>query len=363
LLLAFALPMSSVVLPTGRFALSDLFTGPALLEEQGAWVLSAAVLSTLMILPVVHFASPILMAVACAIGRVPTALRRLFARQEMLRMGAMVDVFVLGAMIALVRLRAWLDVRLELSLLALVGVVCCSLAKDAVFDAGAFWRRVPLRDREQASPGSTLIGCTGCGLVLRTSEGTRCPRCDGALHRRTPSSISRTLAWVVGAAIFVLPANMLPIMAVSKLGRGGEKTILGGTFELAERGFLGLALIVFVASILVPILKLATLSLLLHTAARGRTTGLRWRTRAFRFVARIGRWSMVDIFATATLVATARFGWFGSVLPEGGAAAFCAVVLLTMIAAETFDPRLMWDRAAELARASAASAAPRGAWT
>jgi paraquat-inducible protein A len=253
-----------------------------------------------------------------------------------------------------------LDVRLELGLVALVGIVCCSVAKDAVFDSGTFWRRVPLRHREQATPSSTLMGCKGCGLVLRTSEGTRCVRCDGLLHQRTPGSVTRTWAWVLGAMLLVLPANLLPIMTVSKLGRGGEKTILGGTFELAERGFWGLAVIVFVASVLVPILKLVTLSLLLHAASRGRAMGLRWRTRAFRIVARIGRWSMLDIFATATLVATARFGWFGSVLPESGAVAFCGVVLLTMIAAETFDPRLMWDRSVIVRTPVAAS---RGART
>jgi paraquat-inducible protein A len=115
---------------------------------------------------------------------------------------------------------------------------------------------------------------------------------------------------------------------------------------LTEAGFWGLAALVFVASVLVPLVKLLALSFLLVSTQRGSTSRLEWRTRLFRLVALIGRWSMLDIFATMTLVTLARFGWLGNVRPEAGVTAFCGVVVLTMLASESFDPRLMWDAAA-----------------
>jgi paraquat-inducible protein A len=134
-------------------------------------------------------------------------------------------------------------------------------------------------------------------------------------------------------------------MTISKAGVGGPSTIFGGTLELLERGFWGLAAIVFVASIVVPLVKLLALAALLIATKRRSASRLVLRTRVFRWVALVGRWSMLDIFATMTLAALARFGWLGSVVPEAGASAFCAVVLLTMWAVETFDPRVMWDAA------------------
>jgi len=156
---------------------------------------------------------------------------------------------------------------------------------------------------------------------------------------------SRTWALVATASLLVIPANVLPVMTITKLGRGGPSTILGGTLELVRLGFWGLAAIVFVASILVPIVKLAGLSVLLVSVARRSRARLLLRTRLFRVIARIGRWSMIDVFATMTLVTMARFGWLGSVRPEPGATAFGAVVVFTMLASESFDPRAMWDAA------------------
>jgi paraquat-inducible protein A len=152
---------------------------------------------------------------------------------------------------------------------------------------------------------------------------------------------------IIAAALVAVPANVLPVMTITKLGRGGPSTIFGGTLELTRLGLWGLALLVFVASILVPLVKLGSLSVLLVLTARHSRAQLVNRTRLFRVVALIGRWSMMDIFATMTLVTLARFGWLGNVLPGLGASAFCGVVVLTLFASESFDPRLMWDAAGE----------------
>jgi paraquat-inducible protein A len=232
------------------------------------------------------------------------------------------------------------------ALFALAGAALCSIGVDAAFDEAAFWERVKVRAYVgAASTDARVIGCRHCGLVARSHEGERCARCERTLRRRKPDSVQRTWALVGAAALLAIPANVLPVMTIVKLGRGGPSTILGGTVELAQAGLWGLAAIVFVASILVPLVKLTGLSVLLVTTQRSSAARLPLRTRLFRLIALIGRWSMVDVFATMMLVTLARFGWLGRVLPDAGASAFCAVVVLTMFASESFDPRLMWDAA------------------
>jgi paraquat-inducible protein A len=261
-------------------------------------------------------------------------------------------VFLLGATIALVRLRVWADVSFGPALFALLGAALCSKGIDAALDRSAFWRDPTPFHRLRFSPSTgTPISCDGCQLISLAPEGTRCPRCHRRLHSRKTDSVRRTWALIGAAALLAIPANVLPVMTITKFGRGGPSTILGGTVELSERGMLGLAILVFVASILVPFIKLVALSVLLIMTARGSAARLKLRTQVFRAVVFIGRWSMLDIFATTMLVAMARFGWLGNVLPEPGATAFCAVVVLTMLASEAFDPRIMWDAAGENAGA------------
>jgi paraquat-inducible protein A len=145
--------------------------------------------------------------------------------------------------------------------------------------------------------------------------------------------------------MLILPANIWPVLSMRHMQEQGPKTILGGVVELAESGNWGLSILVFVASIIIPVLKLAVLFSLLVATGLASPRVLPLRTKLHRFVALIGRWSMIDIFAAWMLFSLARFGWFGSVHPGLGALAFCAVVLLTMLASESFDPRIMWDRA------------------
>jgi len=352
--LAFLFPTARVWMRGGRLAVSYLVTGPESLRGAGAWELALAVSVTLFAWPLFKFVSVLAMAVSVSLGRTPRPLKAAFAFVTQNAEWAMIDVFLLGALIALFRLQAWMRVTYGPALFALGGAALCSLAIDAALDRAAFWRSVALaeRPRESAADASD-IGCESCGLVSRALDGERCPRCERALHTRKRASVGRTWALTLTAALLAIPANVLPVLTITKLGRGGPSTILGGTFELARAGIWGLAVVVFVASVLVPVVKVAGLSLLLVSTARRSSAHLPLRTRAYRLIALIGRWSMVDIFATMTLVAIARFGWLGNVMPEPGAIAFCGVVVLTMLASDAFDPRLMWDAAGMNARQAA----------
>jgi paraquat-inducible protein A len=190
--------------------------------------------------------------------------------------------------------------------------------------------------------------CHDCGLLCRlpshAAQSGRCPRCGAEVHERKPQSLERTWAWLIAAALCYLPANLLPIMKITSLGRAQADTIMSGVVYLLLHGMWPLALVVFVASVFVPLLKIAILLGLLLSVHRGS----RWRpvdrTRLYRITETIGRWSMVDIFVVTILVALVHLGNLATVEAQPGAVFFGAVVVLTMLAAESFDPRLIWDR-------------------
>ena len=190
-----------------------------------------------------------------------------------------------------------------------------------------------------------LRGCECCGLVLDALpplEDARCPRCLFALHARKPYSLQRTAAYLVAAVLLYVPANLLPVMSTASVLGKSEHTILGGIAELWASGSWELALIVFIASIVVPLLKIAALALLGFTAHRGSRWRQPERARLYRLVETVGHWSMLDVFVVVLLVGMVRFGSFASVSPEVGLLAFGVVVVMTMLASASFDPRLIW---------------------
>ena len=153
----------------------------------------------------------------------------------------------------------------------------------------------------------------------------------------------RTWALLLTSAILYIPANLLPIMTVNSLGQGSPSTIMAGVIELVQHGMIPIAAVVFVASILVPTFKLVGIALLLFSVQRHQPLSARQRIIMYRFIEFIGRWSMLDIFVIAILVAVVNFGRIASIEANLGAVAFASVVVITMLAAVTFDPRLIWD--------------------
>jgi len=193
-----------------------------------------------------------------------------------------------------------------------------------------------------------LFTCHGCGLLQRPSgaaHGLACGRCGAGLHFRKPDSVARSWALLVAAYVLFVPANVLPVMQTGSLFGAQTDTILSGVVFLWVTGSWPLALIIFVASIVVPAAKLLALAYLLISVQRRSAWGQQQRTRLYRVVELVGRWSMVDIYVAAILAALVQFGGLMNIRPGPGAIAFGAVVVLTMFAAETFDPRLIWDPA------------------
>ena len=193
-----------------------------------------------------------------------------------------------------------------------------------------------------------LAQCPDCHLVVKVGTlapgmAAVCPRCGSSVHARRPNSIARTWALVICAWVAIVPANLYPVMTVIRFGNGEPDTILSGVIHLVQAHMTPIAVLVFIASIVVPLLKLAALMVLLLTVQ------LKWRlnrqqcTVLYRIIEVIGAWSMLDLFMISILVTLVDLGTVATVRPGTGATAFATVVVLTMLAAMSFDPRLLWD--------------------
>ncbi len=189
-----------------------------------------------------------------------------------------------------------------------------------------------------------LARCHSCGRVELVSA-EHCPRCHAPLHLRKPHSLQRTIALTLGAVILYLPANLLPVLRVESTLKGAQQnTILGGVVQFWQNGDYLVALIIFIASVMIPILKVLAIVALCLAARFG--CWQRAMTRLYRVTDYIGRWSMVDVFVVAILVGVVQLGGVMTINAGEGALAFAGVVVLTMLAAHSFDPRLIWDAAA-----------------
>lgn len=206
------------------------------------------------------------------------------------------------------------------------------------------------------APGLPITGralglalCARCRAVARMPPGARqarCPRCAGPLQLRKRDSLAQASAFLAAAALLYVPANVLPVMVTQTIAGTESDTILSGVLVLIRSGSWPLGALVFFASIVVPLMKLLSLTLLIAWAARGRTPAPLQAARLYRVVEYVGRWSMLDVYAVTLLVGLVQIQSLATIRPGGGAVAFAAVVVLTMLAAQSFDPRLLWDGAA-----------------
>jgi paraquat-inducible protein A len=349
----------------GRFQLARLETGPDNLIAQGYNGLGALVMAVTAIFPGVKLGIMLVTFVGLETRAVPARLMILLFRwYHRITPWSMIDVYLLGFLVAYTRLIAIAHVELDTSLYALIGLMVAMAAADGAIDHEAVWRaleaaetraderfirRHPRSRKARVSMGQQVhdhpevIGCHTCHLVNHADPGDTCRRCHSVLHPRKTDSVARSWALMLAAACLYIPANIYPVMRITQLAKSQDFTIFGGIVELVDYGLWPLAALVFLASITIPLMKLATLGFLLIRTQRRRDTHLIGRTRAFRVIDFIGRWSMIDIFMISILVALVRFGQLATIDAEAGAPCFAAVVVLTMFAVITFDPRLMWD--------------------
>jgi paraquat-inducible protein A len=315
-------------------------------------VVAIAVLLTTVVLPALYLVGVIWLQAGLLADR-PLPLSRHIARSLVhLYPWMMVDVFLIGTLVSLIKIASLAEVTLGISFWAFGAFSLLLLATTQSVDRDWLWFALAgepaapegARTGETAAPQG-LTGCPTCGLVnaLDAKGHGRCRRCDEPLHLRRPRSLQRTWALLVAAAVLYIPANLYPIMTTTSLGSSTPNTILGGVIQLIEMGSWPIALVILIASVIVPLGKLIALIWLCTVAPRAGQLNALARTRLYRLTEFIGRWSMVDIFVVAILVALIRAGNLMSVNPGPAALAFGAVVVITMLAAMSFEPRMLWD--------------------
>ncbi|MEO8438591.1 MAG: paraquat-inducible protein A [Spartobacteria bacterium] len=196
--------------------------------------------------------------------------------------------------------------------------------------------------RSAAARGLAL--CETCERVSPVGEG-HCPRCGSRLHLRLSHSLQRTWALTIAATFLYFPANLLPVLRIDSVTGDSASTILGGVVQFWQQADYPVAIIIFTASVMIPVLKIISIVVLCSAARTGQRP--RRMTKLYRITEFIGRWSMVDVFVVAILVAVVQLGSAMSIHPGAAALSFAGVVVLTMLAAMSFDPRLIWDAAAQ----------------
>lgn len=353
----------------GRVQESTLWTGVTALFREGVWLLAPLVLCTTLLFPALVLASVVYLLLPLRWQGSPWRYARpIFRMVTALTPWSMVGIYALGVMIAIVKLRDLANVVPGMALYAFFGLLLTTIVTHTSLDAETRRRilvggnRIGPRQPDGERPpdlacvkgethatalGAGFAVCHTCTRLVQPRQGgalpDRCPDCESLLHARKPDSLNRSWALMLAAALLYIPANTLPIMTVIRFGQGEPDTILSGIQHLLESGLWVLALLIFFASILVPLMKLGILTLLLLSTHAHARWQIKERTTLYRMLELFGHWSMVDIFLVSVLTALVQLDALTTIAPGVGATFFGVVVVLTMLATKSFDPRLMWD--------------------
>ncbi|WP_019674956.1 PqiA/YebS family transporter subunit [Arsukibacterium perlucidum] len=268
----------------------------------------------------------------------------------MLKPWSMVDIFLMGLLISFVKLVATAEISLGMSFWAFCLFCLLHLRTFQVLDRHALWASIAPNPppATEVMAGSTgleqhLKLCHCCTAVLPLQQ-RHCSRCYTRVAARLPASLQKTLALLVTACVLYVPANLLPIMRTVSFGEVTDSTIISGFVLMWQDGEYPVAIIIFLASVVIPIVKIIVMFWLCYLAGTSKRVGGKHSGNIYRLVDWVGRWSMVDVLVVAFMAALVRFGLLASVYPGIGAVLFAAVVITTMLAAVSFDPRLLWDK-------------------
>ena len=344
----------------GTVVETTLLGAVSVLYLDGKWPIAGLVFATTVLMPILQTVSMLWLLIPLKCNRAPWGGPTIFRLCRFCQPWGMTEVLILGLLVALVKLSAIAGVVVGPALWSFAALMFVLAAAGSAFDIRSLWARVAAVEHINAEPdldegalqGSLTAAqcgfaqCHDCGLLASVRSNAHtfdCPRCGAAMHVRKPASLSRTWAFLVAAMVMYIPANMLPVMYTNSLFGTEDDTILSGVVYLWTSGSWPLAIVVFVASIAVPMLKILALGYLtISTQIHSRWYAVE-RTRIYRMVEFVGRWSMLDIYVITMLVALVQFQALATIQAGNAAIAFGAVVVLTMFAAMAFDPRLIWD--------------------
>ena len=311
--------------------------------RDGSPLLALCVLLFVLAFPLIRFGALTAVLLTLRLGRKPPWQTPAFKVSNALQVWAMLDVFLLGLMVAYFRLRSSLEVSLGVGALCFIIAGLLSLVARATLDKAQIWRMI---SPDRRSLGGPSMVCLSCELVMPRADGAvMCPRCHAIVTARKKNPYSRSMALLLAAGLMYLPANIYPIATIPIDLTPTSYTVLGGVIDLVRSHLLGLAALVFTASFTIPLLKMLGLAWCASSAMCGSRIFLVGKTRVFRVVEEIGRWSMVDPLTIACFVPVLQFNALIDGHAEPAVVPFSAVVILTTIAVQLFDPRRMWDAA------------------
>jgi paraquat-inducible protein A len=313
---------------------------------QHHWVLVALLVAVFaVILPFVRFGLLSLVLALLQLGRRPRWLGRAFRWSLHLDQWAMPDVFLLGCAVGYSRIAAVMPVKIGWGGICIILAAFLCMLSRAALDQRAVWR-VLSPECSPPPPDQSPLACRFCDLVCPGAvEGSPCLRCGLTLSARKPYSMMRTAALVIAGLALFFPANLYPMSVDRQFGVLVPHRIIDGIMELFQAHLWPLGVLIFCTSIAIPLLKLAGLSWFLVSVWHGSRRRLVLKTRLCRLIDEIGRWSCIDVFTIAVFLPLMQFGGLVSTDAANGATAFLLVVVVTMVASHTFDPRLLWDAA------------------
>ena len=349
----------------GRHASTTLFGAVQQMWQQGQPMTALVVALCTLLAPAAYLAA--LLAILVAVRRPPAPrwVATLLRTLSFVQPWSMNGVMMLGILVALFKIAQLATVVPGPGFYAILALIVLTAAAMTHFDAREAWLRVnwadgrpppppssapvPVTMTGAATAGRRRVSCAHCGLLVDAAAHPadhpvgNCPRCGAQLAWRRRRSVERTWALLIAAAVFYVPANLLPVMTTMTPTQRAPETILSGVVYLHASGSWPLALIVLVASVLIPLGKMVALGALLISVQRRSPTNPQQRTQLYRLVELIGRWSMLDVFVDTFVVALVQLQPLMSVAPGDGVVFFMLVVVFTMLAAQSFDPRLIWD--------------------
>ncbi|MBW8190465.1 paraquat-inducible protein A [Neiella marina] len=281
-------------------------------------------------------------------------LQPIFVRPCLLMLGQskhwlMVDVFLIGILVSLVKVMGMADVGFGLSFWAFCLFTVLLVKTTIVTDLPWLWQQlvsqpkpVPVENKHPSALRNGFQLCHYCGN-LNAVGVDECPRCDHKVHARKDPKLDRVLALLIASMVLYIPANILPIMDTSLLGGSDPATIMGGVILLWQLKSYPVAMVIFIASVMVPLAKMVAIAWLAYVVKSDRSHDPKRQLKLYRMTEFVGRWSMIDVFVVAILAALIRIDGLIAIYPGPATVSFAGVVILTMISAMSFDPRLIWD--------------------
>ncbi len=330
----------------GQIQSSNLLSGVRALITRDEFLLAALVFVTIFLFPLIELCSLCYIVLLRAFAIKPVGVARVLRLLHMTRPWSMLEIFLLGVLVASVKLGDVAELVIGPGLYTFAGLVMVLIAGHICLSRQDLWEWVAHDNYYTTREREKMLACHCCDALVGASllaQNHHCPRCDAVLHDRMPASAQKTLALLAAAVILYFPANFLPMMTTTHLGSTTTDTIFSGVVHLVEIGDWFVALVVFAASIVVPIAKILIMAYLLWVVRVKASGDPKQQALLFRVTEFVGRWSMIDVFVVTLLVALVQFGLLANIEPGAAVLCFAAVVVLTMLAAETFDPKLIWD--------------------